>query len=271
VRNQTEPVATDTDAVQEYQQNHLYKEEQLSLEIDIIAHQKEIARLQHEYDSQDLNAAYNSLSDSIDGVNIYARTDGIIADIKKNEGDKVSNGDEILSIGYKKNDKLLVKMVGNKDKGSTELETAKLGQTITFTSSDKTYTGSCIGTCGDDEKFYLSTIDGVVYETVSKSLSDSAVQFYADVDDEKFYTDMPDVTVSFQSISLSGVIALPKAMIYTEHDKAKNMDFSYVWKLEDGQFIKQYVVTDAKFSNDEKAVVLSGVKEGDILASEEND
>jgi hypothetical protein len=49
------------------------------------------------------------------------------------------------------------------------------------------------------------------------------------------------------------------------------MDFSYVWKLEDGQFIKQYVVTDAKFSNDEKAVVLSGVKEGDILAREEND
>jgi hypothetical protein len=97
------------------------------------------------------------------------------------------------------------------------------------------------------------------------------VQFYADVDEESFYTDMPETTVSFSDISLSDVIALPKAMIYTEHDKAKNMDFSYVWKLENGQFIKQYVLTDTNFSGDEKVVILSGVKEGDILANETTD
>jgi multidrug resistance efflux pump len=269
VRNTPEPVATDTDAVQEYQQNHLYKEEQLSLEIDIIAHQKEIARLQHEYDAKSLNATYASLSDGSNGVNIYAEADGVIADIKKNAGDAVSEGDEILSTGYKKNDKLLVKMVRYRDKSNTELKSAKLGQTITFTGSDnKTYTGSCTGTCGDDEKYYLSTIDGVVYETVSKAVSDSVVQFYADVDDESFYTDMPETTVSFSDISLSSVTALPKSMVYTEHDKAKNIDFNYVWKLENGQFIKQYVLNDSRFSSDENVVILSGVKEGDVLANE---
>jgi multidrug efflux pump subunit AcrA (membrane-fusion protein) len=268
VKNQTEPVATDTDAMQEYLQNHLYKEEQLKLEIDITAHQKEIARLQHEYDAKSLNDAYASVSSGSGGmINIYAEADGVISDIKKNAGDTIADGDEILSTGYRRNDKLLVKMVRYRDKGNTELKSAKLGQTITFT-GDKTYTGRCIGTNGDDEKYYLTTIDGVVYETVSKAISDSVVQFYASVDDETFYTDMPETTVSFPDIHLSGVIVLPESMIYTEHDKAKNMDFSYVWKLENGQFVKQYVVIDTVFSDDAAAVILSGVKAGDVLATE---
>lgn len=258
------PAATDTDAQKEY----LYQEEQLNCEIQIIAYQKKISELNYTYNMEGLKKAYEVLNKRNDGtgkMNIYASEDGIISKLEIKQGDKVKKGDQILTIQCGAGDKLLITMEG-KNKTAGKNTAANLGQSITFQSEGKSCNGVCIGEPGEEDKYYLTTINDEVYANYSVDSTSGQPQFYASVEDETIYKDKPDAVIVFPGILIRDAIVLPEDMVYTEYDKEKNQNYQYVWRVVQDELVKQYVETNSTLSSDGKVVILSGVKSGDVLA-----
>ena len=65
------------------------------------------------------------------------------------------------------------------------------------------------------------------------------------------------------------MIVLPSYMVKKETDALDMEKVSYyVWRVADGEIVKQYVFVDDMLSDGKQTVILSGVKEGDLLAGE---
>ena len=74
---------------------------------------------------------------------------------------------------------------------------------------------------------------------------------------------------TFNEYFLHDVIAVPSDFVKTETDAVNTEKvWSYVWRIVDGELVKQYVSVDDALSGKQQTVILSGLKEGDILAKE---
>ena len=75
-------------------------------------------------------------------------------------------------------------------------------------------------------------------------------------------------SVDFPYISMEDVVVLLAGMIYEEKDAMNPKKVSYfVWKVEEGHLVEQYVLLDDTLTGNGK-VVLTGVEAGDVLARE---
>lgn len=240
----------------------------------MITLQKEVAEADHSYTLQQLQAAYDTLSRGNDGtgkLSVYADEDGQVSKIIVWEGDTVEAGDEILKMKGEASDLLLVQMVSSKSVTVYTDDIAEAGEPVSITSGDTTYTGTCVGFAAgsnnlDEGCLYIDE-NGAHYTFQTTSGYDTPA-FYVRMNDE-IVDDMGNgESVDFPYISMEDVIVLPAGMIYEEKDAMHPDKVSYfVWKVEEGHLVKQYVLLDDTLTGNGK-VVLTGVEAGDVLARE---
>lgn len=240
----------------------------------MITLQKEIAEADHNQTLQQLQAAYDTLSRGNDGtgkLSVYADADGQVSKITAWEGDTVEAGEEILKMKGETSDLLLVQMVSSKSVTVYTDDIAEVGEPVSITSGDTTYTGTCVGFAAGsnnlDEGCIYTDEDGVHYTFQTTSGYD-APAFYVRMDDEITDDMGKGGSVDFPYISMEDVVVLPAGMIYEEKDAMNPKKVSYfVWKVEEGHLVKQYVLLDDTLTGNGK-VVLTGVEAGDVLARE---
>ena len=240
----------------------------------MITLQKEIAEADHNQTLQQLQAAYDTLSRGNDGtgkLSVYADADGQVSKITAWEGDTVEAGEEILKMKGEASDLLLVQMVSSKSVTVYTDDIAEVGEPVSITSGDTTYTGTCVGFAAGsnnlDEGCIYTDEDGVHYTFQTTSGYD-APAFYVRMDDEITDDMGKGGSVDFPYISMEDVVVLPAGMIYEEKDAMNPKKVSYfVWKVEEGHLVKQYVLLDDTLTGNGK-VVLIGVEAGDVLARE---
>ena len=240
----------------------------------LITLQKEIAEADHSYTLQQLQAAYDALSRGNDGtgkVFVYADVDGQVSKITAWEGDTVEAGAEILKMKGETSDLLLVQMVSSKSVTVYTDDIAEVGEPVSITSGDTTYTGTCVGFAAGsnnlDEGCLYTDENGAHYTFQTTSGYDTPA-FYVQMKDE-IVDDMGNgESVDFPYISMEDVIVLPAGMIYEEKDAMHPDKVSYfVWKIEGDHLVKQYVLLDDTLPGNGK-VVLFGIESGDVLARE---
>lgn len=240
----------------------------------MITLQKEIAEADHNQTLQQLQAAYDTLSRGNDGtgkLSVYADEDGQVSKITAWEGDTVEAGEEILKMKGDASDLLLVQMVSSKSVTVYTDDIAEVGEPVSITSGDTTYTGTCVGFAAGsnnlDEGCIYTDEDGVHY-TFQTTSGYNAPAFYVRMDDEITDDMGKGGSVDFPYISMGDVVVLPAGMIYEEKDAMNPKKVSYfVWKVEEGHLVKQYVLLDDTLTGNGK-VVLTGVEAGDVLARE---
>lgn len=240
----------------------------------MITLQKEIAEADHNQTLQQLQAAYDTLSRGNDGtgkLSVYADADGQVSKITAWEGDTVEAGEEILKMKGETSDLLLVQMVSSKSVTVYTDDIAEVGEPVSITSGDTTYTGTCVGFAAGsnnlDEGCIYTDEDGVHYTFQTTSGYD-APAFYVRMDDEITDDMGKGGSVDFPYISMEDVVVLPAGMIYEEKDAMNPKKVSYfVWKVEEGHLVKQYVLLDDTLTGNGK-VVLTGVEACDVLARE---
>ena len=240
----------------------------------IITLQKEVAEADHNQTLQQLQAAYDTLSRGNDGtgkLSVYADADGQVSKITAWEGDTVEAGEEILKMKGETSDLLLVQMVSSKSVTVYTDDIAEVGEPVSITSGDTTYTGTCVGFAAGsnnlDEGCIYTDEDGVHYTFQTTSGYD-APAFYVRMDDEITDDMGKGGSVDFPYISMEDVVVLPAGMIYEEKDAMHPDKVSYfVWKIEGDHLVKQYVLLDDTLTGNGK-VVLFGIESGDVLARE---
>ena len=240
----------------------------------LITLQKEIAEADHNQTLQQLQATYDSLSRGNDGtgkLSVYADADGQVSKITAWEGDTVEAGAEILKMKGETSDLLLVQMVSSKSVTVYTDDIAEVGEPVSITSGDTTYTGTCVGFAAGsnnlDEGCLYTDENGAHYTFQTTSGYDTPA-FYVRMKDE-IVDDMGNgESVDFPYISMEDVIVLPAGMIYEEKDAMHPDKVSYfVWKIEGDHLVKQYVLLDDTLTGNGK-VVLFGIESGDVLARE---
>lgn len=240
----------------------------------MITLQKEVAEADHSYTLQQLQAAYDTLSRGNDGtgkLSVYADEDGQVSKITVWEGDTVEAGDEILKMKGEASDLLLVQMVSSKSVTVYTDDIAEAGEPVSITSGDTTYTGTCVGFAAgsnnlDEGCIYIDE-NGAHYTFQTTSGYDTPA-FYVRMDDEITDDMGKGGSVDFPYISMEDVVVLPAGMIYEEKDAMNPKKVSYfVWKVEEGHLVKQYVLLDDTLTGNGK-VVLFGIESGDVLARE---
>ncbi len=269
--NQEAPVATDTDALEEY----LYMDEQLKVELEIIAEERSKEAASYESEKKALNNEYALLSKQGNGgYKSVTDKEGKIGYIGVSKTDVIASGAFICSV-VRPADNLYRVMVSKTALPNQDGVSASLGSKVSLEVDGKKYETECIGKNGYSDKKYLFTNDGRQYVTYSEPYkSGNEEQFFIKTNEElsKALTDAKSISCEFSSICLDNVITVPAKAVYLETNKTENTDkekkgkLYYVWKLEDGMIVKEYVkVMDG--TGDEKIVVY-GIEEGDLILTE---
>lgn len=235
----------------------------------ILKYRKEMSVYSHERRLSALQKYYDALHEGNDGsgrISVYSSYDGTVADIEAKVHDKVREGDNILTVAIASNPKMYVIMASAQGSVPSEERLdniADIGETVRFDFSQMQYSGECIGWTvgsGNAGEVYLFTDEEGVHLTRSASRAERT-GFYVRLNDDEAY-DMPlSGNVSFPYVSMMDVIVLPVNMVNHESDGK-----TFVWRLNDGQLVKQYVLVDEKLKDGQNQVILSGINPGDVLA-----
>ena len=261
------PVATDTDPdkpddpdTPDDNQDTPYFVEQTLCQIEIVNINKQIATNQYNSNMKTLQAKYDELAKDNDGtgvVKVYAEQDGYIVNVYATKGYKLEKGTDVVGIASKQNQILGAAVEG-------KLAVNQQVTLVNSTDNSNAINARCIGNSGDGGKVYINTVDGEVQ--ISTCAASGSLLYYLAVDDQSYYDTPKGYVLRYSTTDLKNVVVLPKGMIYTETVKTTGSTKKYVWKVIDGQIVKQYVTLGEE---DSKSVcVLSGVDAGDILALE---
>lgn len=247
-----------------------------SIQLKILSCQEQIAKIQHENTLMDLQEKYKEVSKNNDGkgnVSVYAKESGTVSELFLNEEDKLLAGDEVLSVTTGTSDLLMLQLIPSRDTllpVKTD-KIAALEEEVEY--ADGGQKGICEGYGiweNNKGKAYLySDQDGAHLSYHGESGLEYAA-FYVRMEDKDFVKDLPSGGYFiFNEYSLHDVIVLPSGMVKKETDAVDTeKTWNYVWRVSDGELVKQYVLVDDELMGTQQTVILSGLNEGDILAEE---
>lgn len=260
----TLPTATSGDAMEAPEEKvspYLYEE--LCCQLEVIKLSKQLEALEYSYNLGVMEQQYNKVSCNNDGngaVYIYATHSGKVTNLNLKVGKNVEPGDRLFNIEVPSSS--LVELRSE--------DALQINQTVDFVHGDSVYQGKVVGVNGNDGSFYFTHIDNRVY--ISTNSSNQAARYFVKMDDDKFYGLDKDYVARYPKTAIKNSVVLPGIMVYQE-DKVKSgsgtQNYTYVWKVVDGQLVKHYVqCIGGPAGSIHKICVISGLKEGDILAIE---
>lgn len=250
-------VATDTDA-----ENTLYMAEQLTCQINVVSYNKELLAHTHSNTINSLSKKKEKLNKNNDGngnISVYADQDGTVLSVDASSDAAVKEGASVVTVGG-----------GGEKIVSFSLSEGRLAvnQKVTFvfnSNERERVTGVCVGNSGDSSRVYVTTdADGEVH--ITKSGASDTLKYYVTFDDESMYEKAKAYKVLYPKSSYENVVMIPTNMIYHEASKTNSSEYDYVWLLQEGELVKQYVTLGSAAQS--KTIILTGLSEGDVIAKE---
>ncbi len=247
----------------------------LENEVKILKQQKEIVRLEYEENKRQLTNRSNKVKKNNDGsgkIAIIAKDDGAVSKTYARNGAKVElNGESSLLFSCSKPSEGLLSITMSINEDLYQLSDVSIGQKVKLTGPSKEYEGVCVGSCNNN-KNYAFTEDGKVYVT-SCVYDDRHNNFIASVPDETFFENGEaswGYEAEVEIINLPKAIFVPGSMIYSEPVPLDEGEQYFVWKIEGDELVKQYVTPGTEFGVGSltDTVILTGLKEGDVLAKD---
>ena len=276
------PVATDTDAVRD----SLYKKEKLEIEKKLLMLEIQNEQASYEATIDELTEQYNKEQRIIDNggiVAVYSKRAGnvVMPNYEQSWEVGIMEGVSLLAIEYGEADKLIVKTDRNASASNDDNFTKKKGlprpgTPLIFSDGSNEYTGTCIANIGDDPSdniYYLEERDG--HATITTCLGNIyhniGTGYFAKADDEKVQADSSKYSISYEVISVKDAIVIPKDCIYSEKKTSGSGSNYFVWVKDGDELIKHYIEYEPEYSDRDKALILSGLEEGDIIVLEEKE
>lgn len=197
---------------------------------------RDLLSLQKEYEKATKDNDGNGL------VTVRSEFSGTIKKLSVREKKLVQSGEETINFDVPC-DRFVAVSFRN-----TEDESLNLNQEIIiyYEGSGKEYRGRVSGSSSDAEREYY-TIDGDrVYFTHGKRNSyfdpyggGDEEEYTVKMEDESFFNEDGKFTMYYSIGAIENAVLIPKDAVITE--KEKNSEKNYVWRIEEGNLVKQYV------------------------------
>ena len=255
-------MGTETDAVRE----NMYQAEINQCNLDILTYEYKYNVAETSASKAIYQDKYDELTigTSLDGLTISTENGGQIDHIDLKGGQKLEKNDFIMTVEEATGDDKfygLMKMDGHTE---AEPRSPKLGQSVTFTKDGKSWTGKITGINGDKDRFMLFTRDDKQFSTYSSPFNASApLQYYFELEEELDETYLTDCSMSYFGVEMDDVVVLPSTAVHTEVDMLTREERNYVWKVEDGQIVKEFVTIYETDAVTGVVYILYGVEVGD--------
>ena len=270
-------ISTESDAVRE----HMYLAERTQCDLDILGLQIENSEKVYNSERSQKVAEYNkvlkgtrSIGDHSDYVE-YIEHAGLIEQSKLTTGDKIQRGTYINTVKYADKSLEKTRLFVINSEGVTLSKVVYPGKTginVTVKNKNQSWTGKCIGINGDNSRFTLFTRNGKQYSTLSKPFDkQTPYQFYIELDTKLTEEEVNSIVamgegeVKYTAIEMDGVVTIPTIAVNKEYDDFTSTTKYFVWKMESGILVKEYVVIYETDAANGQTYILSGVEPGDIL------
>ncbi len=237
---------------------------QLECQKNVVLYEKKSAQAQYDYSYSDMQREYDNAVKVNDGSgkqDICAKQSGIVGNLNIYENKKIkAEKDPNLFQIYAEDSK--------KYSVNTKSDYVGAGSKVTIRIKDrgKEYESRVIGNSAARGKVYVTTREQKVYVTSSDSLAEGSYAYITIPED--IPEEAEGAEISYASVSLRDVVVLPAGVV-NEEVNALNPDITryYVWKIVEGNFVKQYVQLAETLNTEEQVCVLEGLENGDVLAN----
>ncbi len=204
-------------------------------------------REKEDYDEtlKTLTKEYEEMSKDNDGngsVTVRSLYTGTIKKLSVKEKTLIKNGADVLTIDIPC-DKYVAISFSNSDSESLNLNEEII---VYYEEGGKEYRGRVSGSSSDAEREYYTIDKDKVYFTHGKRNSyfdpyggGQDEEYVVKMEDDSFFHQEGKFTMYYSIGSIENAIVIPKSAVMTE--KEKNSEKTYVWKIVNGNIVKQYV------------------------------
>lgn len=245
----------------------------MELQEEIMGIQKQIEEVEYEENLRKLNKQAADIKKNNDGtgkISIVAENDGVVSKVYVTNNTNIEllgDGKPMFSITNPANSKAILSF-----KETASMPGLGVKATVKVSGSDENYEGEVIS-CANNGKTYIRTEeDNDVKVSVVQNPEQRHESVIVDLHDEAFFdkVNLNECKLELDTIHLDGIVVLPGDVVMHEESNLKDETYPFVWKIENGELVKRYIVTgtDYGFGNDNEVVVFSGVEPGDVLARE---
>ena len=253
--------------IEELKKNSADKE--LQSEILLIEKEKEKAVLYHNEVIAELEKTYDKLSAGNDNgvIKIFSEYDGKIGSSEIIMDMKVKEGFDAYTVILPESNLICVTM--SKIEADTikqnVYDCADIDEKVVVTIGENMYTGTCIGRVQYNKDFYLTSNDKGAVITENGPTGFDEMTFWVKMDDPAFYELVSRGLLEFREISMKNAVVIPQDYINTEINNNGQPSY-YVWKISNNKFDKQYVEISDRLKYKDRAVIMYGLEEGDVIA-----
>lgn len=151
---------------------------------------------------------------------------------------------------------------------------AALGTSVTLIpdgNEENAYSGTCVSNAWAGKSYAFTEDDKAQICTVNEDdNSDGFVVIRMDKEDFTESVNVNSCRARIDCVKMKNAIVIPTLLVYSETSKTGNNEKWYVWKLQNGALVKQYIVRGADYGigDEVNTVVIQGLSEGDVLAQE---
>ena len=258
-------LATDTDALRE----NMLLAERTECDLDIL-------KIQFDYNTEEYSANRARLSKNyqdlligtgVGGLDVNVRNGGRISRQQLYDDATVEKGNFIMTVEKPGNDNghtRIYSCMADGTKTSNPISPMICTQ-VKIVKDDKTITGHCIGINGNSKRYMLFTRNGKEYTTYSSPFAKGVdIQYFLEMDSEVGELDMKDAVVKFNGRCNKNVVVVPSIAVHTEVNQLDSTEEkNYVWKLENGNVVKEYVTIYKSKAATGSVYIIDGVEPGD--------
>lgn len=236
-------------------------------------YEQELAACTHRHFIQELERQYEEYKKGNDGsgrVRVRARTGGTVTNCQIRVGEEITEGTYLFGIEGKKDRRrlLVLQIPPLRPRPEVEKKFAHVGERIEFISNGKSCSGICTGYTKSVNNVYLTTEGGKTY--VSRNNPESSFEhpgYYVELEGNgRLSGELSEIQTTFSAVCLKDVLTVPAGSVY-EEKAGKGESVWYVWRVVQGQLVKQYVELDRELANGVEQVVFSGLEPGDVVAA----
>ena len=277
-------MASNTDAVYKY----MYSSDRAKCDLDILEAEESLSEARYNHDRYYAQLNYDKLLKGTGSIGEYsdylveAPEAGRISAVVHPNLEKLRKGSFVMTLekrfkepDEKNEHERLFVLVSTTGKGAIKDNvngTAKLGAEVTLKKENdkheiKTWKGKCIGINGDKNRYCLFTRDDKTYSTFSAPFTKNVqYQFCIEMEDDITEADIKEAEMEFYGTEMHKVVTVPSVAVKVETNQlsADNSDDKYyVWKIEDGEIVKEYVEIYPSSSATGSTYILNGIEPGD--------
>ncbi len=262
-------MATDTDAIR----GTRYLAERTQCQLDALNAIHEFDEAIYNSDRSALSKKYNQICGDVDGDGIqhlYASSDGVLDYEVSLDNAILKSGEYIMTVTKRKSSEGKLILYVGVPSGSTKAVggipvAPALGQKVRFEKDGKEYEGHTIGKCGQKTRYILFTRNNERFETVEPQGTRTGEQFYVEVDSDVTIEELTGATLLFDNNYMENSVAIPRGAIHLETDKLSGNEKYFVWKVKNGQIVKEFVVPLDSDNIGKEVLVLNGINVGDVI------